>query len=302
MENKEPTNIVISEQPVFCKVQTPLLTVCLSTLVKDSPVYDASGKIQRVLSIEPTGVKSAYKVTFSDGSQMDCSEDHELQYTIGSIQHTKAVKEFLTNKVLQQQANFPLCKPVERMKKKLFGITPEIMGILLRDSTKMVYTDNEVTLIISNSELEKLTGTSDDTKCTHFGGDAKHTTIVSPELITELKTYLVAKHPQYRVIPDMFLRGSIEQRKELLNSIGYYNSVVNALYRPMANSIQALAEGLGYSVSVKKLLAAGCSYYSVKLSEQPRKIIDISYAYRANMLRIITSGKSGKYLTDNHIT
>ena len=70
----------------------------------------------------------------------------------------------------------------------------------------------------------------------------------------------------------------------------------------MANSIQALAEGLGYSVSVKRVLADGYTYSVLRLSEQPRKIIDISYAYRADMLRVTTSGFSGKYLTNNHIT
>lgn len=289
----------MKSQPTHVMVQTPLGAKRLDSLVANEHVYGEDGKIYSVVSNIPLGIKPVYKIFFNDDSAIECNEDTDLSCYVGnrltSIPSSTITKEFKSMKSLK----FGLTKPVERMAKNLL-IPTDIMGILLHEDSKMVYTDNEVILVVTTKQLERVTSYFEDSSCGYFGGHAKHTTINSPTLIQYLKQYNTIKSPEYRVIPDMYLRGSVEQRVELLNSLMKFNTI-NCSYQPMLSSLRELVESLGYSSNTKHVMGEYRGYWLLNVTTTSRSIVKAYYMYNAYSSELITTNPTGLYLTNNHI-
>ncbi|MFA5406957.1 MAG: TCP-1/cpn60 chaperonin family protein, partial [Candidatus Nanoarchaeia archaeon] len=63
-------------QPLYSKVLTPDGFVLMGSLKVGDVVCGTGLSSQRVLGVFPKGVKRVYKVCFSDGSVVECCEDH----------------------------------------------------------------------------------------------------------------------------------------------------------------------------------------------------------------------------------
>ena len=151
--------LLIGDEPGLGKCQT--LNSLLSTpngFVKmgnaylGMDIFGKDGNVYKVEGIYPQGVKSVYRLTFSDGSMTECSDDHlwnvrdENRRRRNQGWVTKTLKELVDSGIYLKSSakryesgrhpvpkwEIPMCAPV-KYKKKNWVIAPYTMGVALGD-------------------------------------------------------------------------------------------------------------------------------------------------------------------------
>ena len=116
------------------------------------PIFGQDGNVYHVENIYPHGKKSVYRITFSDGSMTECSEDHlwnvrdENRRRRNQGWTTKTLAElidmglYLKSSVHRKESGrhplpkweIPMCEPV-RFRGKSYRIPPYTLGAALGD-------------------------------------------------------------------------------------------------------------------------------------------------------------------------
>src|SRR5690606_22833714 len=82
---KERDSIIVGEmgtgkaQPLDCKVLTPTGWKRMGDIQEGDEVINPEGGTAFVVGVYPQGRKDIYRVTFSDGSQTECCDEHLWQ-------------------------------------------------------------------------------------------------------------------------------------------------------------------------------------------------------------------------------
>ena len=207
-------------------VETPVLTmngfVPIGSLKIGDFVFGAAGKEVRVIGIYPQGLQPTYKITFSDGASTLCSKDH-LWSVISSSDKSegKQYRLFTTERLKKSIYRFmhiPMTSPVNFNTKEI-DVDPYVMGVLIGDGTlgqavRFDSLDKEiidrVRKHVKNADVKLYKN-----KKTHHG----ITTPLgkpNPVLIALRKYGLIGLSAKDKHIPEIYLWGDVEQRKQLL--------------------------------------------------------------------------------------
>lgn len=108
-----------------------------------SRIYGKDGRLHNVVGVYPQGELDSYKVTFSDGSSIECCMEH-----LWTVQHTKdrrkgtgkwetmPLKDIVQKGLLEKDGHkrwyIPMTEAIE-FPKKTFNVDPYVLGCLLAD-------------------------------------------------------------------------------------------------------------------------------------------------------------------------
>jgi phosphate starvation-inducible PhoH-like protein len=128
-------------QPLDSLVVTPTGYRRMGDIKRGDYVTGTDGSPTQVWGVYPQGTIDVYKVTFSDGTSAECSEDHlwdtmtlnEKRHNKGyTTKTTKQIQETVKNKYNQKVHRIQVCSPVS-FSGSIEGIDPYILGALLGD-------------------------------------------------------------------------------------------------------------------------------------------------------------------------
>lgn len=257
-----------------------------------SSVYDEEGQVTKVIATNDFYDKPAWKVTFSDNTSVVCDDEHlwkvrrmgsdgkgrwrvislweiRTQKTIGLTGNWRTGVKRVTATAVEGEkpwldsrgyARFqiPVCKPV-KYKRKSFEIHPYLLGVLLGDGHLFdcaVTTGDEELFDLVSKVADKWDVASHEypnkknTWTLRFTRGSAQKTI--RKCINELG--LQDKLSYNKFIPDIYLRGSIKQRQELLQGLldtdGSYSSSKNAITysstsKKLIDNLTELVQSLG---------------------------------------------------------
>lgn len=262
----------------------------MGDLVDGDAVLDENGKPTKVLAAHPVLYnRPCYRVTFSDGTEVIADEDHlwetstklERAHTVrvpdGSRPYQPKPPQIRTTKEIAQTLrargetnhSVRLALPVE-LPCESHLIDPYILGVWLGDGTtrspQVTTMDAEIVESMrayaekNGFELNKLSSTSSGRASTYS---------ITGGLITLLKQLGVV---QNKHIPDSYMRGSIEQRTELLRGLmdtdgSISNKGSTSFFyqkdRHICEQVRQLLASLGVQSHISSKLIKDCLYWTV---------------------------------------
>jgi SNF2 family DNA or RNA helicase len=199
-------------------------------------VFGSNGKPCTILQVFPHKQKDIYEIEFTDGSKTNCGLEHLwIVQTVDGAYRREDWKvmslEEMLNMGLEYNSKYPfhrykfripITEPVEYKEKEYF-IHPYLMGMLLGDGNLC---NQGVRVSIPDTEIESVDRLkellNENYRFSIHKGTCPQYTIVGKEKITineynrEIKRLGLFVHGGEKFIPQEYLFGSIEQRKELL--------------------------------------------------------------------------------------
>lgn len=268
-------------QPLDSLVLTPNGFIEMGKLKINDTVLTPDNKTSRIVGIYPQGVIPIYKITFSDGSNTECSSDHlwKTQTVLdrnyqkfnrtdgkkiyygekgrdGSVKTTKEICDTLTYNG-KTNHTIPIVTKLSFSKKTL-PIEPYLLGLLLGDgglTTNVGFSTIDLELLESiklhlpNNIKYKLTKNG---KC-----DYKIVTdrgIENPLLVELDKLGLRGLKSEFKFIPDKYLYGSINDRISLLQGLMDTDGTIDkrngsivfySTSKHLSNDVRFIVESLG---------------------------------------------------------
>jgi len=235
-------------QPLYSKIATPTGWILMKDIQRGTKIFGADGKIYEVSGIYPQGIRPVYRITFNDGTTADCDGEHiwcvrdDNRRIRGKGWTTKTTTQLLSQGITKKlTANeliigknplpkweIPLVNPVE-FSEKSYIIHPYILGLLIGDGylagetvcisipdTKIETVDRINNLLPDSLKLrENRYPACPQYYITQKNGKARSGNPFKREL-ERLKLRVKSK---LKFIPEEYLQGSIEQRKELLKGL-----------------------------------------------------------------------------------
>ncbi len=257
-------------QPLDAKVLTPSGFVEMGTLHVGDNVIGSDGKAHKVLAVFPQGEKEVFRVTFRDGSQTECTDEH-LWFTQtrgerdqdqpGAVRDMHTIRHSLRYGTHFNHA-VPRVAPVEFESSEDLPISPWLLGVYLAEG------NCGTSAIISNPEtdiLKRIAESVPESDTTLTGERniriRKRQFGSAPSAFKKglMALGLEDKISDTKFIPPCYLMASIENRKELLRGIcdgdGYVvqpGAVEIATASPqMAKDILFLVRSLGGAVTME---------------------------------------------------
>ena len=192
-------------------------------------IADPDGNFSKVLAIYPQGKKKVYRVHFSNGSYVDCCEEHLWSISRDGAKHNKKIvvnTKYLESNCLRQDGkrilSIPCTQPVN-FNRKEYLIDPYALGILISEggltNANVVFTTCEPEVLARVSD-----GINDDYCIKTRNIDHR---IVKRKSSSnknfykeELKTLnLWGKYAYEKHIPDTYKYGAVDQRLALLQGL-----------------------------------------------------------------------------------
>ncbi|MGL4519569.1 MAG: SNF2-related protein [Phocaeicola sp.] len=270
--------------PLYSLISSPLGWVKMGDVAVGDKIFALDGSVQTVDAIYPQGMQATYRVTMSDGSYSDCNLEHlwcvrdqnrrrrgtgwivkSLQELLefGLLNKTN-VKRELSGRKPSLKWEIPICEPVKYPMKELF-IHPYVMGVLLGDgctlnspslslpSEKHGIINYMSPLIAENHTIRKATREG-DIRFFIVSND-KH----NNGYISYLREFGLNIKSEDKYIPNCYLMGSVEQRKELLaglldtDGICIKNKTTfHTTSTKLAEGVKELVQSLGGVVIIRK--------------------------------------------------
>jgi ATP-dependent exoDNAse (exonuclease V) alpha subunit len=247
-------------QPLDAKILTPTGWTTMGEIRKGDRVIGGDGKPTSVVDVYDRGILPVYRVTFSDGTSTECSEDH-LWYTTtrkerqthkpGAVRTTSQIAATLDRgdgSITNHQ--IPLVEPIEFEEKDL-PIPPYLLGVLLGDGcfiggyAKLTTPDefilNEAQCMLPNGVYAKQTQNPIDYSLTGNGGANPLTRVLRELGLMQQKA--LEKH-----IPEIYLFSSRESRTALLQGLLDTDGSTDGHNVEFSTSSPQLAEGITFLV------------------------------------------------------
>lgn len=225
-------------QPFGSKVQTPSGPRNIEDLRIGDRVFTARGTVTRVSGVFPQGLQDTYRVTFRDGFSVDCNLNHlwkvqtrKMRGTSGRF-YTLTTGEILEKGLYHNSGDMrwviPLTEPVQYPEQE-FPVDPYVLGSFLGDGTNMGSTP-----ILCSPERDRFVieevqrripewirvHNSKQEHCNyHHLSDTRGGANSPNGLAKTFKDLGVAVKSPDRFIPETYLRGSVDQRWDLLRGL-----------------------------------------------------------------------------------
>ena len=222
------------EQPCDIIIPTPEGFKKFGTLKPGDVVFGKNGKSQKIIGIYPQGMKDVYRISFQNGASVECGLEHlwTIRKNRGKNK-TVTLKDIKDNYYKVDKRGFKrylysvdYIEPVEYQQKNYF-IDPYLLGILIGDGT---LTTENIGFSCPNTEIEIVQKIRDLLPKTYHLQPNLYPTC--PQYYIRMSTSQgkgkfnlykkeierlklnVKSHLKF--IPEEYLLGSIQQRKELL--------------------------------------------------------------------------------------
>lgn len=255
------------EQPLDSLLMTPSGYIRMGDIRINDDIFGSDGGIYKVTGVFPQGMKSTYRVTFTDGSSTKCGEEHlwnvntSLRAWQGLAPRIKTLSQIKQEGIKNNQGNnkhfIPIALPLNFPSASL-PIDPYVLGLLLGDGglsvkDRITFSSKDGELISTlNSELSRF-----DAYLYH--SDECNYQVRNPsKLIKELeKLELKGTKSNNKFIPLIYKNSSIQQRLQLLrglmdtdgsiasNKVIEYTSVSKELIEDVKYLVQSLG-GVAY--------------------------------------------------------
>jgi len=215
------------------KLLTPNGWIRMGDVQINDFVVGSDGKPKKVLGVYPQGFKDIYEVRFSDGTSVECCDEHlwNVNTYIRNWRKnpfmTKTLREIMNERLQYKNGNnkwyIPIIQPVE-FKENDLKINPYILGCLLGDGTiglnsiQFTTADTEIIDILSKRLNENIIISKLLAKYQY--SLKKINNKIPNAYVNELKLLnLLGTNSYTKFIPDSYKFSSIEQRLELLQGI-----------------------------------------------------------------------------------
>lgn len=273
------------------EINTPVLTYNGFVPMKDIHVGDLviseDGKSYPVIGVFPQGLREGYRVTFEDGSYVDCDEEHLWKFktfadvrrdgTPGSHWHVETLHDMMTKYKFKVNGgtfnlSIPVAKPVERFgNEEELPIPPYSLGALIGDGCLKYHP-----ITLTNPEKDIVEKVGDELKefgeFHHYQNYLQHNfcsngnfgKCKSGKPVNELgrrirELGLDCCAPD-KFIPKMYLKASKEKRFALLQGLIDTDGSVNAkgavsfltVSEQLAKDVRELVWSLGFRCSLRK--------------------------------------------------
>lgn len=217
-------------QPYTSKIVTPEGIVTMSDIVKGSEVISKQGKVTKVLDVYPQKDLQIYKVTFEDGSVVECCIDHLWQVQNNKQRQTGKYSILTTKQLIDNglkvsdklgyRYSVDLCEPVEHTI-KYQSIDPYTLGYILGNGSS---NDRGVTLTMDVNDYNDIAKNIVEMTNKHTVAPDYAPTIakiqigvmIIPKMI-ELNLHCVHAHNKF--IPDNYKYSDISDRLALLQGL-----------------------------------------------------------------------------------
>ena len=266
-------------------VVTPNGYVPIEKLSVGDLVIGEDGKPHKVLGVYPQGVKSMYKLTFSDRNEIVCCEDHLWTFQKPQDKkvckyRTMSVKQLLSEKLFTQtdkcknwNIHIPISKPVEFDSNSL-PLNPYLLGLMLGDGClqrKVSFVNGEDDIL---EKFKKIVGVENvrsyhRTNATQLDLKVCETRTLLRELFpTDLKS-------GDKFIPKEYLTSTIDDRYNLVRGLmdtdasccgGYFE--YSTVSKQLAEDMTFILESLGCTVTTSLKENVGYTHKGVKLQGQ----------------------------------
>jgi hypothetical protein len=243
------------------RLSAPILTpngwTTMGALKVGDEITSSDGGVCRVKGIFPLGTRDVYRVTFRDGSFVDCTDDH-----LWKVSNASNTTKILTTKELIDKPQYKflpvLSNPVRFSNKQSFPIDPYLFGILLGDgclrsgvrfsTSDKEIVDNISTLIPETVQIKKVGKSKYDYQLSVDGkGIDPH--INRNPILNSLREFgLFGKLSQEKFIPDSYLFGDVNQRLSLIQGLLDTDGWVQKGYAKFSTTSVKLADGMKHLV------------------------------------------------------
>lgn len=237
------------------KIQTPYGPVAIETLLPGMEVLGSDGKSHLVKGVFPQGSKEIIKVHFTNGTIVECCEEHLWTYSInGEEEKTTSLSALMEEINLDEIGTITLpALPVVSYPSNDLVVSPELLGRLINNNKLPDYSLVKLTkAILSSIEDEE-----DKKKALKLIGN----TVKTPR------------------IPEEYLVNVVPARLELLRSLVEVTQGSNSYATPhleLAKDIQNLAHSLGLYTKIEDFPVVADNYvlYSLKFPPQLKEVLD----------------------------
>jgi len=260
------------EQPLSALLLTPSGYIKMGDVAVGTTLIGSDGTPCLVKQRFPQGVKDVYKITFTDGSSVECGLDHLWK----TKQYTKDWKVFSLREIIDKQGytpnsdnafRIPLVQPITFQEQEHI-ISPYVLGCLLGDGdltqTTPLFTndDREIIERIEKELLSKFKCVPiKDSKYGYLLSQGKGNQGVSSILNSEIKRLgLKDKNSYTKFIPKEYLFDSVKNRTDLLRGLmdtdgsiyGNMTMEFSTTSPYLKEDIKFLVESLGGNVRIKE--------------------------------------------------
>lgn len=269
-------------QPLDAKVLTPNGFSNMGDLQIGNKVTGLDGQPIEIVGVYPQGQLDVYKVYFSDGTSVECSDDHlwhtmtlnEKRHNKGySVKTTKQIRETLKNRHGQKIHRIPIAQPVYFHNDKILRVDPYVLGVILGDGnthkkTSITITNVAQDVVLKVSELLqphglRLVMAKSEGKSPQYrvvGKKERRNPVrsyLSEQGLLGLKSYEKYVPSEYLYAPIMFrlevLRGlmdtdgSVFEHRSGNSRVQYYSTSLQ-----LAKDVRFLVHSLGGTASLRK--------------------------------------------------
>lgn len=243
-------------------------------------VYNQVGKPVRVDSIHPQGLRTVYRMTLTDGRQINCARDHLWTYKNRVGNGSKTWKTVTTEELMKKQLARPCAggrvaygyvipqnEAVEREAVN-YKLDPYAMGAVIGNGILGTYgfefsSDDRETV----AQLETIFGLPAKKKKTGYtwyfvvSENEKNDKLLQTRDILQEVPELIGKKSGEKFIPDIYKFGSIEQRWALIQGLfdtdgtiqgsSRFNVSYSTTSERLAHDVQEVLWSLGIMSSIK---------------------------------------------------
>lgn len=321
-------------QPLYAKVLTPNGWTTMGELKIGDEICGTNGTIQTVVGTYAKGKKKIYKLTFANGQEVECCEDHLWDVTYKDKYTTMTLKDILSKGLVytkpcgEIQYNFYTPRTNVEFFKKDLPVDPFLVGLLIGDGSLCDTGSVELSLALNKINVMDEVILPDNIKYSVKKYEDKHYYRVKFSKIDPsgigMHDYmrsigLLNKKSSDKFIPTNYLYSTTEDRERLLaglaNTDGYINSrgllEYSTISEQLCKDIVELLEGLGKSISwYKKTDRDNGSYSSTpiyRISELKgckygTKLVGIEDTGEyTEMMCIKVSNPDSLYITNDYI-
>lgn len=304
-------------QPLDAVVMSAFGPVQMRDVKPGMPLIDSEGQIQEVLGVFPLGQRDIYRVTFSDGTETECTKDHLWTvkqdwppFKTKTIDITTMLEGGLYRSKNKPKYIIPkLSRPAEFVyRKDAVPLDPYLIGVLLGDGCC-----TGGTIRFNSSDLEiwsRIQERNSEMEITESVGDAKHScpTYRILGIHETIESLGMAVGSKEKRVPIGYLMNGLEVRKPLLQGLmdtdgsvsSHGTPTFHTTSRGLASDVQFLVESLGGICSINtyhaKLNNKDYGEYYFCILQLPKDIEPFSLKRKSEKLK--TKRERDRRITD----
>lgn len=268
-------------------VKTPKGDIAIKDLIVGSEVYGTDGKIYQVAGVFPQGKQKVYQVRFSDGTIVECNDEHIWTYQTKAMRGSnkdnwvsKTLREIIDTVPIKanggQNIYIPMAQAVPYAHKH-FSLHPYLIGALLGDgglsveSGSLTFTNSEKDLVDKVNNLLR----AYDVHLSNKGSKPNEYCVSGIDNYLQAQAFnaklsqlgLRGVYSDTKFIPQEYLKGSVEQRLDLLAGLidtdGYTRGSSYVYYTAsdqLKDDVVELVSGLGMTAKVSQKVSPKYTY------------------------------------------